>query len=510
MPEPLAAPGVYITEIPSGIRAVTGVSTSVTAFVGRAARGPVGEPVTITSMAQFDRVFGGLWRESGLSYAVRDFYLNGGGTARVLRLAGGAESALLDVDGLLLEASGPGIWGNRLQVEVVHPQSGNAEEVASGSADFGATDLFELKILEVRDDDRDAATVLETFLNLTTVDGPRRVDAMLRSSQFVRVKRMPSASKRPAKGVYKVTDAGLGTDGDQLDLADYAGEQGLDALVTTDFNLLCLPPSRPDGNLPEDVWAKALRLCQQRRAFLLVDTPAGTAPADSPAWLAKLGMSGPMNRNGAVYVPRLRSADPLRDGAMGDFVPSGAVAGVMARTDATRGVWKAPAGVDAGVVGASGLTYPMSEGESEQLNPLGINCLRTFPQVGSVVWGARTLRGANALADEYKYVPVRRLALFVEESLVRGTQWVVFEPNDERLWSQIRTSLGAFMQDLFRQGAFQGRTPREAYFVACDSETTTQYDIDRGIVNIVVGFAPLKPTEFVVIGIQQKTAEAAG
>jgi phage tail sheath protein FI len=182
----------------------------------------------------------------------------------------------------------------------------------------------------------------------------------------------------------------------------------------------------------------------------------------------------------------------------------------MARTDATRGVWKAPAGVDAGVMGASGLAHPMSEGESEQLNPLGINCLRTFPQVGSVVWGARTLRGANALADEYKYVPVRRLALFIEESLVRGTQWVVFEPNDERLWSQIRTSLGAFMQDLFRQGAFQGRTPREAYFVVCDAETTTQYDIDRGIVNIVVGFAPLKPTEFVVIGIQQKTAEAAG
>ncbi|WP_030320012.1 phage tail sheath family protein [Streptomyces flavochromogenes] len=510
MPEPLAAPGVYITEIPSGIRAVTGVSTSVTAFVGRAARGPVGEPVTITSMAQFDRVFGGLWRESGLSYAVRDFYLNGGGAARVLRLAGGAESAFLDVDGLLLEASGPGSWGNRLQVEVVHPQSGNAEEVASGSADFGAGDLFELKILEVRDDDRDTPAVLETFLNLTTVDGPRRVDAMLRSSQFVRVKRMPSASKRPAKGVYKVTEAGWGTDGDQLDLADYSGEQGLDALVKTDFNLLCLPPSRPDGNLPEDVWAKALRLCQQRRAFLLVDTPTGTAPADSPAWLATLGMSGPMNRNGAVYVPRLRSADPLRDGAMGEFVPSGAVAGVMARTDATRGVWKAPAGVDAGVMGASGLAYQMTEGESEQLNPLGINCLRTFPQVGSVVWGARTLRGADALADEYKYVPVRRLALFLEESLVRGTQWVVFEPNDERLWSQIRTSLGAFMQDLFRQGAFQGRTPREAYFVACDSETTTQFDIDRGIVNIVVGFAPLKPTEFVVIGIQQKTAEAAG
>ncbi|MDC7341097.1 phage tail sheath C-terminal domain-containing protein [Streptomyces lydicus] len=182
----------------------------------------------------------------------------------------------------------------------------------------------------------------------------------------------------------------------------------------------------------------------------------------------------------------------------------------MARTDASRGVWKAPAGLDAGIVGATGLEHVTGDGESALLNPLGINCLRTFPQAGVVVWGARTLRGADTLADDYKYVPVRRFALYLEESLYRGTQWVVFEPNDEPLWSQIRTSLGSFMQDLFRQGAFQGRTPREAYFVACDAETTTQYDIDRGVVNILVGFAPLKPAEFVVISVQQKTAGAVG
>ena len=143
------------------------------------------------------------------------------------------------------------------------------------------------------------------------------------------------------------------------------------------------------------------------------------------------------------------------------------------------------------------------DAENGDLNPLGINCLRSFPVVGRVVWGSRTLRGADQLADEWKYVPVRRTALFIEESLYRGTQWVVFEPNDEPLWAQIRLNVGAFMQGLFRQGAFQGSTPREAYFVKCDKETTTQNDINLGIVNIVVGFAPLKPAEFVIIKLQQ-------
>ena len=146
---------------------------------------------------------------------------------------------------------------------------------------------------------------------------------------------------------------------------------------------------------------------------------------------------------------------------------------------------------------------PLTDAENGELNPLGVNCLRTFPAAGRVVWGARTLQGDDRLASEWKYVPVRRTALFIEESLYRGTQWVVFEPNDEPLWAQIRLNVGAFMQNLFRQGAFQGKTPAEAYFVKCDKETTTQNDINLGIVNIVVGFAPLKPAEFVVIKLQQ-------
>ena len=175
----------------------------------------------------------------------------------------------------------------------------------------------------------------------------------------------------------------------------------------------------------------------------------------------------------------------------------------MARTDVNRGVWKAPAGIEATLSGAEGLTVNMTNEENGLLNPIGVNCLRSFPNIGRVVWGARTLKGHDQLSDDYKYVPVRRLALFIEESLYRGTQWVVFEPNDEPLWAQIRMNVGAFMQRLFRQGAFQGASPRDAYFVKCDAETTTPDDVNRGIVNIVVGFAPLQPAEFVIISIQQ-------
>jgi phage tail sheath protein FI len=166
-------------------------------------------------------------------------------------------------------------------------------------------------------------------------------------------------------------------------------------------------------------------------------------------------------------------------------------------------VWKAPAGTDAALNGTAGLQVAMTDAENGLLNPLGINSLRALPIFGNVVWGSRTLRGADAAADEYKYVPVRRTALFIEESLYRGLKWVVFEPNDEPLWAQIRLNVGAFMHNLFRQGAFQGTTPREAYLVKCDAETTTQNDINLGIVNVVVGFAPLKPAEFVIIKLQQ-------
>jgi hypothetical protein len=198
----------------------------------------------------------------------------------------------------------------------------------------------------------------------------------------------------------------------------------------------------------------------------------------------------PKTAYGAVYFPWINIPDPL--GKIRGTPPSGAVAGVYARTDNSRGVWKAPAGTGANLLSVSGLFYNVTDSESESVSALGINCLRTFP-TGTLVWGARTLEGADQGASEWKYVPVRRVALFIEESIYRGTQWAVFEANAEPLWAQIRLNVGALLQELFRQGAFQGNTPRDAYFIKCDATTTTQNDINAGMVNVVVGFAPLKP-----------------
>ena len=214
------------------------------------------------------------------------------------------------------------------------------------------------------------------------------------------------------------------------------------------------------------------------------------------------------NANGAAFWPRLRLSDLQNGGQLRTFAPSGLVAGVYASTDSSRGVWKAPAGIGATLNGVQKTTYALTDTENGVLNPLGLNCFRTFPIYGPVLWGARTLVGADAEASQWKYVPVRRTALFLESSLYQGTQWVVFEPNDEPLWSAIRLNVGSFMQNLFTQGYFQGQTPDDAYFVKCDSETTTQTDINNGIVNILVGFAPLEPAEFVVIQIEQLSGQA--
>jgi phage tail sheath protein FI len=507
------SPGVYITEIPSGSRTITGVATAVTAFIGPASRGPVDDPVPVNNFSDFQRAFGGLWRGSGLGYAVRDFYLNGGGPALIVRIvASDATTATIDVDGLELEATGPGAWANTLHATVSYvTDTDDADAIADGQG-VDASDLFTLVIT-----DGDAADApAETFLNVTVVDGPRRVDRVLASSQLVRVTNtLPDENlSRPGEGTYDVgTDATDGaappTIGSYASSALEGSKRGMYALTKADlFNIVCIPPTTPGGDVDDNLWALAAAFCFDHRAFLIVDPPGTLTADDAEGWPASIGLNGPTTRNAALYFPRVRKSDPLRGGASDIFAASGVIAGTMARTDGSRGVWKAPAGTDAGLVGVTDLSIPIDEGENGALNQRGINCLRTFRVIGPVIWGSRTLRGADILSDDYKYVPVRRLALFLEESLYRGTQWAVFEPNDAPLWGQLRTSVGAFMQDLFTRGAFQGTTPRDAYFVRCDAETTTQYDIDRGIVNIQVGFAPLKPAEFVMITIQQKTISA--
>jgi Bacteriophage tail sheath protein len=302
-------------------------------------------------------------------------------------------------------------------------------------------------------------------------------------------------------------------------IGDPLAFSGIYALTKVDlFNLLSIPeaarslPGNPNSADPNinavEIYSAAIALCDLRRAMLLIDPPPNvTTVAGAVDW--KSSGIGVVDANGAAFWPRLRLAGALNNGQLRTFAPSGVVAGVYARTDATRGVWKAPAGIEATLNGVQSMTYNLSDQENGSLNPLGLNCFRTFPLYGPLLWGARTLRGADALTDQWKYVPVRRTALFLEESLYRGTKWVVFEPNDEPLWAAIRLNVGSFMDSLFKKGAFQGVTATQAYFVKCDSETTTQQDIDSGIVNILVGFAPLKPAEFVVIQIEQLTGQAS-
>jgi uncharacterized protein len=689
MPVAPTYPGVYVEEISSGVRTIVGVATSITAFIGRAARGPTDMAITINSFGDFERIFGGLWEDSFLGFVVRDFYLNGGSQAVIVRLnqpevpeedsravqqaalavataakegptvadaktkatgknseiqadanmtamqkaaaqavldaiknvpddgtmeeiAEAADSAVaeatppfpnaqLTAGSAMLAAAYPGTWGANLRAIV----DGDVSQDVAARMGLEKADLFNLT---VRDASPGGGT--ERFLNVSYKDSPRRIDHVLEAeSRLVRwdsaspldgenapadpselaeakgavttaqgeldaanaanpqvpadieaaKEKLKNARKNLAKAVVDPITAA------EMDLADAKQEHGpnspeaqqamealqkaiqkardavsdgtdltkatnftpgnaqndkkglyaLEQLFARDglFNLLCIPPYQDDdgdGNydVEPDLISEAVAYCEKRRAMLIVDPPSGWKDkTDARNKFTDPNSSIPRNRNAALFFPRFKLPNPLHDNQMEDFAPCGAVAGIFARTDTQRGVWKAPAGLDATLVGVPQLSVPLTDEENGELNPLGINCLRAFPNAGRVVWGSRTLRGADQLADEYKYIPVRRLALYIEESLFRGLKWVVFEPNDEPLWAQVRLNVGAFMHNLFRQGAFQGSTPRDAYFVKCDKETTTQNDINLGIVNIVVGFAPLKPAEFVIIKLQQMAGQ---
>lgn len=660
MPVNPTYPGVYIEDIPSGVRTITGVATSITAFIGRTLRGLENEPTIINNFTDFERMFGGLDVDYPLSYAVRDFYLNGGSQAIIVRLfndgllkakkeagksvqdaanavlkaiedakaqdgatvdrlkqaartkadeikndpkqsaeaknaaekVANAAEQVTDINldkvveaakkaveltsddakaareavkvpnrkaskqivmekaaspdekdkGFVLEASSPGAWGNNLSVKIDY--DGITDDVADRYG-LSPNTLFNLTIIE--NPPKGSREVIRN-VSIQNNAGSRRLDRILeQESQLLRVQMAgggifgiepgmtrpdttpldqdPSNPDLNPGDLQKLKFQG-GNDSDLLEPINFElkrddsnqpiAKTGLYALEKADlFNLLCIPPEVRTEDTNVEIYKLALPYCVKRRAMLIVDPPAAwgvnkeTAAAKAKAGLMDLGLGGTDARNAILYFPRVIQADPLREGQLDTFVPCGILAGVMARTDTQRGVWKAPAGIDAALNGIVGLQANLSDDENGMLNPLGINCLRNFPVYGRVVWGSRTLRGADQLADEYKYVPVRRLLLYLQESLYRGTQWVVFEPNDEPLWSQIRLNIGAFMNNLFKQGAFQGKTPKEAYFVKCDSETTTQYDIDRGIVNIVIGFAPLKPAEFVILKFQQMTRESA-
>ena len=389
-----SGPAGHVEEAPAAPPRIGGVESAITAFVGRAASGPVEEPTTVTSDAEFARRFGGLTHGSTLGHLVRDFFANGGHTAIVVRLR---ESRR---------------FGRRL------PPSSDP----LGSGPGSGTGLYALE----------------------------RVDRV---------------------GLLVIAPDAVGR-----------GRTGLSPTVV----------------------AAAAGFCEQRRAMLLLDPPPTWTDPGAVAALDVGAALGTHSPNAAAYLPWLVEPDPLRSGAPHTVPPSGAVAGLIARIDAERGVWASPAGVSASLRGVTDLAAALDDHGCGLLAPTGINPIRRL-RGDIVVWGGRTLAGADPSPSEWRYVAVRRLALYIEESLARGLQWVVFEPNDEPLWARIRSSVEDFLLGLFRAGALQGRTAREAFFVRCGRDTTTQGDLDNGLVVVEVGFAPLKPAEFVIIRIGQRT-----
>ncbi len=525
MPVSPTYPGVYVEEIPSGVRTIAGVSTSNTAFIGFFRRGPTNEPIQIKSFEDFVRRFGGLDSQSETSYALQQYYLNGGQIAFVVRVASGDPTpAMLALYSsypagiaLKIHAANPGVWGKKVQVAVGHIDN--------------QTDHFNLVVREV-DHAAEPTQVINTeiYLNLSMdADDHRYIrDVINHDSSLIQIIDV-DAGPIPDKTGDNVTDSGIVNDvgsaafkalvddpDDPLNNAANDGKppddsqtlikgmQTLDKIAPQIFNILCIPGAASlDENSMKSLYSSATKYCEDKRAFLIIDIPEDIDTLDDmmDKWLRPLG-NDLRHKNAAVYFPRLQIPDRLNEDRLKNVASSGTLAGIYARTDSARGVWKAPAGTDVRLLGAS-IVENLTDLENGTLNQLGVNVLRTFPIFGNICWGARTLDGADQNASEWKYIPVRRTALFIEESLFQGLKWVVFEPNDEPLWAQIRLNVGAFMHNLFRQGAFQGTIPRDAYFVKCDKETSTQNDIDRGIVNIIVGFAPLKPAEFVIIKIQQ-------
>ena len=513
-------PGVYVTELPSSQHPITGVATSITAFVGSAVQGPIDSPRTCNSWSDFVRTFGGLppsgYHSSTSSptippatmpYAVYQFFQNGGSTVIVVRVINGGTPATLELgNGVVLQAASAGSWGNNLQATVDYQ-----------GYPAGNDTLWNLTIQNT------ASGATERYVNISTdttspqsLTKAQSLTNSLQASLLVQV--VSGAGNQPP--VTPATPPIMGSGGTpgnavgdaQIDptTGPTAGTGGIHALGTVDiFNILCIPSPVPGTDLQPNTIDDALTLCVKRRAMLIVDPPsewtsvaAAVTGMTNPSPTDPGPPTGTAAANAAMYFPPITATDPVT-GLAGTYSSCGAVAGVWASTDSQRGVWKAPAGTSASLPGGTLPEVLLDDDDNGELNPLGLNCLRNFPVIGPVVWGARTLQGADVQESQWKYIPVRRTALYIEESLRRGTQWVVFEPNAEPLWASIRLNVGAFMAGLYRQGAFAGSTPDQAYLVKCDAENNPPDQVALGIVNIVVGFAPLYPAEFVLISIEQ-------
>jgi len=510
MPVTLSYPGLYIEELPSSAHTITAAPTSIAVFIGythpyKTAPSLFGQAVRIFNFTDYERNFGGLYGagrvDNNVAYAVQQFFLNGGSDAYVI----GIQPQIH-----------PSLPGPPTPYPIAVADQGNFRftglELVDGGRDLAVAITNPNTTNDVADLTITYGSRAETFRNVSLAKllpslkaNPDYIETRLNGvSSLVTVSLVPPAA---AYGTYPTTGpihlaespapgAGAFVTSSPDFAPVFATDGSLDKVDV--FNLMVIPGITDPG-----VLSQALAFCERKRAFLIVDPPAADNADVAPR--VEDGIESiPKSTNGALYFPYLTSIDTLTGNPI-PLPPSGFVAGIFARTDNNRGVWKAPAGLETTILNATGVVPSgrLSDSRAGVLNPLGVNCLRTFPGVGTVVFGARTLVTKNDAFAQWRYVPVRRTALFIEQTLLRNLGWVVFEPNDEPLWIAIRTSIEAFMLSLFHQGAFQGLTPSTAFQVKCDSSTTTQTDIDLGIVNILVGFRPLKPAEFVVIKIAQ-------
>lgn len=507
-PRSVSYPGVYVEEVSSSVRTIAGRSTSTTAFLGRAHWGPVGVPTTLSNFADFERLFGGLWQESQLGYSIKDFFLNGGSRALVVRLEDSATHSLISIpsngnpsDTIPLIAANPGAWGQSLKATVdylnVPPDDSEHFNLLIERSSDGFME-HHLKLSMQPHSSRFLGALLEQRSSLLKLDSESLLPASI-------------STNRPASGVYLPT-ANSGSDGNLLSLENFVGtgkqaaKEGLYALERAEcFNLLVIPPYKSTNDVDSALVSEAAIYCERKRAFYIVDPPTQWTNASEAT--ANGSSSGTESINAAIYFPRMLQTDVLDSTTQQVRAPSGAIAGLYARTDHSRGVWKAPAGTEAQLKGFISPEFNLSSAQAGDLNNHHINPIRRINGLGTVVYGSRTIGGTHD--PEWRYVPVRRLGLFLLSSIELGTQWAVFEPNKHTLWKSVTLSVEKFLNEQWRRGAFAGSNTQEAYFIRCGlGQTMTQADIDRGRLIIEVGFAPLKPAEFIILRIEQKTADS--
>lgn len=498
-------PGVYVEEVQSGARPIEGVGTAVAAFVGFAGTGPFHQPTLVTNWDQYVQTFGTFTADTYLSHAVYGFFANGGGAAYVVRIGGPAQGASeSSAPDAVAQAPAPAALGGFLVSAKPGASADLSVEVADAEGENPPEDRFRLLV-------RQAGKVVESYDVSTRKNVKGYLVTQARDSKLIQVAEQPgTAQSRPEKQTVALAPAAAGAPGSgvaRLDASEYVGDAsartGFAGLEAIDEITMVAVPDLMSAFQRGDIDAEGVKTvqlavishCEQMGDRVAVlDTPPGMNAQRVRTWRNE--DAGYDSRYATLYYPWVKVFDPA-SGRNSLVPPSGHVAGVWARSDGERGVHKAPA--NEVIRGAVDLEIRLSKGEQDLLNPIGVNCVRAFPGRGIRIWGARTLSSDPA----WRYLNVRRLFNYLEESILLGTQWVVFEPNDDRLWSSIRRNVTAFLTEEWRRGALFGRTAEEAFYVRCDRSNNPQESIDLGQVVCEIGVAPVKPAEFVIFRLSQ-------